>query len=82
IGAKTLRALALISDLVYGAEPSWKDPVKYSFCVGGKDGIPFQVDKRVYNSSIEILKNAVEDAKIGKTEKYNALKRLSQFVSA
>ena len=27
VGPKTIRALALISDLIYGDEPSWKDPV-------------------------------------------------------
>lgn len=79
IGAKTLRALALVSDLVYGSEASWKDPVKYSFCVGGKDGIPFPVDREVYDSTIEILRGAVEEAKIGRSERYRALRRLSQF---
>jgi hypothetical protein len=80
IGAKTLRALALLSDLLYGAEPSWKDPARYSFAHGGKDGIPFPVDKQVYDSTIEILRDAVESAKIGEMEKYHALKRLADFV--
>lgn len=82
VGAKSLRALALLSDLLYGTEPSWKDPVKYSFGHGGKDGIPFPVDREVYDSTIDILRNAVEDARVGRSEKYNALKRLSEFAGA
>ncbi len=80
MGPKSIRALALISDLVYGAAPSWRDPVKYSFAHGGKDGFPYPVDRETYDRSIEILKNAVEDAKIEKKEKYQAIKRLERFV--
>jgi hypothetical protein len=79
IGAKSLRALALLSDLLYGTAPSWKDPVKYSFAHGGKDGIPYPVDRQVYDSTIDILRNAVEDAKLGENERYHALKRLAEF---
>ncbi len=79
IGSKSLRALALISQLIYGSEVSWEDPVKYSFAHGGKDGIPFPVNKKVYDSSIRTLKEALESAEIGKKEKLNALKKLSKF---
>lgn len=80
LGAKSIRALALISKLVYGSEPSWRDPVKFSFCMGGKDGYPFEVDRQTYDKSIEILKTAVENAKIGNKEKLFALKRLQDFL--
>jgi hypothetical protein len=76
VGAKTLRALALISEITYGTPASWKDPVKFSFAHGGKDGHPYPVNRRVYDQSIEILRKSLERAKIERTEKDNALKRL------
>jgi len=80
IGPATVRALALISELIYDEKPSWKDPVRYSFCVGGKDGVPFPVDRTTYDETIEILENAVKQAKVGGKEKINAIKRLSNFL--
>jgi hypothetical protein len=80
VGPKTIRALALLSDLIYGEKPSWKDPVKYSFAHGGKDGTPFPVDRKVYDESIEILKNAIEEAKLGDYEKTLAIKRLKNYL--
>ena len=81
VGAKTIRALALISELVYGCELSWKDPVKYSFAFGGKDKIPYPIDKKHYDKTIEIMKNAIKNAKVGNKEKLFAIKRLSSFYS-
>ncbi len=80
IGAKGLRSLALVSKLVYGAEPDWKDPVKYSFAHGGKDGIPYPVNRKVYDESIEFLRNALIEAKTEKNEKMKALKRLERLI--
>ncbi|MEM3061377.1 MAG: DUF763 domain-containing protein, partial [Candidatus Bathyarchaeia archaeon] len=76
IGPATVRGLALISDLIFGQPPSWKDPAKFSFAFGGKDGIPFPVDKESMDKSIEILLNAIYEAKIGRREKLSAIKRL------
>ncbi len=81
MGPKKIRALALISDLVYGAESSWKDPVKYSFTHGGKDGFPYPVDRKVYDNSISTLKMSLEDAKLERKERYNAIKRLESFIN-
>lgn len=80
IGPKKIRALALISDLVYGAAPSWKDPVKYSFTHGGKDGYPYPVNREVYDNSIQTLKDALYEAKIDNKDKYNAIKRLEKLM--
>jgi len=80
IGPSTVRALALISDLIYGAKPSWKDPVKYSFAVGGKDGVPFPVDRKAMDESVDVLKKCIEDAKIGNREKLKNLERLQSFI--
>jgi hypothetical protein len=80
VGAATVRGLALIAELIYGEKPSWKDPVKYSFAYGGKDGVPYPVDRKAMDESIEILKRAVEDAKVGDAEKLKALNRLRVFI--
>jgi hypothetical protein len=76
VGAKTLRALSLISELVYDVPVSLRDPARYSFAHGGKDGIPYPVDRKSYDKSIEILHQALERAKVGDTEKIAAFKRL------
>ena len=81
IGPKKIRALALISDLVYGEPASWKDPVKYSFTHGGKDGFPYPVDREVYDHSIETIKEALDMARIKKDDKLKAIKRLDDFIS-
>ncbi len=80
LGARSIRALALLGDLVYGVEPSWRDPAKYSFAHGGKDGFPYPVDRRTYDKSIEILRTAVEHAKLGNKEKLHAIKQLNKFL--
>ena len=81
IGPKKIRALALISDLVYGEPASWKDPVKYSFTHGGKDGFPYPVDQEVYDHSIDTMRDAIEQARLKKDEKLKAIKRLDDFIS-
>ena len=63
VGPATVRALALISDLIYGEKPSWRDPVKFSFAFGGKDGVPYPVGKHTMDETTEILSNAVKEAK-------------------
>jgi len=80
VGAKTIRGLALVSELVYGTGASWKDPVKFSFAYGGKDGIPRPVDKKEMDESTQILRDAVRNAKIGDREKLSAIKRLNKFI--
>jgi hypothetical protein len=76
VGAQTIKALALISDLIYGEPPSWKDPVEYSFAVGGKDGVPFPVDTKAMDESINIIQEGIHQATIGNKEKLSALQRL------
>jgi hypothetical protein len=76
VGPSTIRALALVSDLIYGDKPSWTDPVKFTFAHGGKDGVPKPVDLSTYESSIEMLEDAIKQAQIGNKEKLSALRRL------
>lgn len=78
VGPKTIRALALISELIYGTKLSWEDPAKYSFAHGGKDGYPYPVDRKEYDKSIEILKEAILKAKLGNREKLEAIRRLTE----
>ncbi|MGC9058381.1 MAG: DUF763 domain-containing protein [Candidatus Nanoarchaeia archaeon] len=78
-GPKHVRALALIANLIYGAELSWQDPAKYSFAHGGKDGIPYPVDKELYDASIVTLQEAIKQAKLSQKEKFLALKQLQNF---
>lgn len=80
VGPKTIRALASISELIYNAPASREDPVKYSFAHGGKDGIPYPVDRKTYDESIDILGKAVRKAKIGHYEKLHALRRLQNSI--
>jgi len=77
VGPKTIRALALVSELVHGKAPSFDDPVRFSFAHGGKDGHPYPVDRKTYDVSIGILKDAVNLSKVGRGEKLQALKRLN-----
>jgi hypothetical protein len=76
VGPKTLRALALIGELLYGARPSFRDPARYSFAHGGKDGFPYPVDRNIYNESIAFLESAIKKAKIGENERLKALRKL------
>jgi len=78
VGPKTVRALSLISELVYGVPVSFRDPARYSFAHGGKDGHPFPVDRQTYDRSIEFLAQAVNKARIDNTEKRQALSRLNE----
>jgi uncharacterized protein len=80
VGPATVRGLALVAELIYGQEPSWEDPVKFSFAYGGKDGVPYPVDRKAMDESVLILKKAVEEAKIGEAEKLRSLQGLRRFV--
>jgi hypothetical protein len=82
VGPATVRGLALVAELIYGEKASWTDPVKFSFAYGGKDGVPFPVDRRAMDESIQVLRQAVEAAKVGDKEKTRSLRRLRQFVPA
>jgi hypothetical protein len=79
VGAKTIRALSLISELVHGVPPSYQDPARYSFAHGGKDGIPYPVDRKTYDRSIELLRTAIGKTKLGIKEKNEAEGRLRRL---
>jgi len=76
VGARTVRALALVAEVVHGAPSRFTDPARFAFAHGGKDRHPFPVPIRVYDHTISVLKSAVSNAKIGKDDQLHALKRL------
>ncbi|MGC2783006.1 MAG: DUF763 domain-containing protein [Roseiarcus sp.] len=76
VGARTVRALAMVAEVVHGAPYRFTDPARFSFAHGGKDRHPFPVPLKVYDETIAIMKTAVEKAKLGQDDKLAALKRL------
>lgn len=80
IGPATVRGLALVSQLIYGKEVSWKEPIRYSYAYGGKDGVPRPVDKKAMDESIKTLKAFIEQARLKNKEKLSALRRLKGIV--
>lgn len=76
VGPKTIRALALVSEVIYGAHPSYEDPARYSFAHGGKDGTPFFIDRPTYDQTIEVMKEVVRKTNLSVYEKDKLLRRL------
>ncbi len=79
VGPKTLRALSLMAELVYGAKRSFRDPARFSFAHGGKDGYPYPVDRQSYDQSIAFLRELVNSSNIGHSGKKRAFERLKAF---
>jgi hypothetical protein len=76
VGQRTVRALALVAEVVHGAPCRFADPARFSFAHGGKDRHPFPVPLRVYDQTIDVLKSAVRNARLGRDEELAALERL------
>ena len=79
LGPKSLRALALTAELIYGAPASTRDPARFAFAHGGKDGTPHPVDRAAYDTTIDVLHRALSRAKVDHPERASALKRLMTF---
>jgi uncharacterized protein len=79
VGGRTLRALALVSEIIYGTPASTRDPARFSFAHGGKDGFPYPVDTGTYDKTVDVLRAAVNRAGIDRSERVQALKRLVKF---
>jgi uncharacterized protein len=78
VGARTVRALAMVAEVVHGTPYRFADPARFSFAHGGKDRHPFPVPLRVYDQTIQVLKTAIQNAKLGREEELAALKRLDE----
>ncbi|NHJ15251.1 MAG: DUF763 domain-containing protein [Candidatus Thorarchaeota archaeon] len=79
MGPATVRGLSLVSELIFGSEPSWSDPVRLTFAFGGKDGVPFPVLRKAYDQAIAFMEEAVNEAKMGRREKVKSLRQLRKF---
>jgi hypothetical protein len=80
LGPRTLQSLVLVSEVIHGTPSRFRDPARFSFAHGGKDGHPFPVPLRVYDQSIGVLRQAVDHAKLGQTDKVEAIRCLDRFV--
>jgi hypothetical protein len=76
VGPRTIQSLALVSEIIHGTPSRFSDPARFSFAHGGKDGHPFPVPTAVYDDTIQLLQTAVEKAKIGDSDKNQAIKNL------
>ena len=81
VGPRTLQSLTLVSEVIHGTPSRFKDPARFSFAHGGKDGHPFPVPIKVYDQTIATLQYAVEKAKLGFSEKAEAIKKLHEIAS-
>jgi len=76
LGPSTIRALALVAALIHGARIDWRDPLKFTFAVGGKDGVPKPISKRTFDQVIRFMREVLEAAEVEKDERMAALRRL------
>src|SRR3954471_11257189 len=78
VGARTVRSLAMVAEVVHGAPYRFSDPARFSVAQGGKDRHPFPVPLTVYDRTIDVLKTAVMKARLGQSEALAAIKRLDE----
>jgi len=78
VGARTVRALAMVAEVLHGAPCRFADPARFSLAHGGKDRHPYPVPLKVYDETIEVLKTAVANAKLGNEERLDAICRLDR----
>jgi len=79
VGPRTLQSLTLVSEVIHGTPSRFKDPARFAFAHGGKDGHPFPVPLKVYDETIATLQAAVHKSKLGQTDKQEAIKALTKF---
>ena len=80
LGPRTLQSLALVVEVVHGAPSRFKDPARFAFAHGGKDGHPHPVPLKTYDESLNFLRTSLDAAKVGDTEKIDGFRRLERFV--
>jgi hypothetical protein len=81
LGPQALRSLSLVAELIYQAPASRRDPAAYSFAHGGKDGHPYRVNRALYDANLERLRETIGRARIGHTDKVEALRALGNFTA-
>jgi hypothetical protein len=80
LGPRTLQSLALVAEVIYGTPSRFSDPARFSFAHGGKDAHPFPVPLKTYDQSISVLRNSLDAAKVGWSDKMKGMERLNRFV--
>lgn len=80
VGPKTIRALSLVSEIIYGAKPSYEDPARYSFAHGGKDGTPYFPSRLAMDRTIGLLEKGIKKSKVSLREKVAAQKRYEKIL--
>jgi hypothetical protein len=78
VGARTVASVAFVAEVLHGAPCRFRDPARFSLAHGGKDGQPFPVPLKVYDETIAVLKRAVTNARLGRREELDAIRRLDQ----
>ena len=76
VGPRTLKALAMASEIIHGDSTRFQDPARFAFAVGGKDGRPHPIDTESFDEAVNMLQDSVRQSKLGEKDKSNALKRL------
>ncbi len=76
IGPRTLKSLAMVSEVVHGDASRFEDPARFSFAIGGKDGRPHPIDTKAMDETIDMLQTSVDKSKLGDKDKSRAIKRL------
>ena len=79
MGPRALQSIALVSEVIYGTPSRFDDPARFSFAHGGKDGHPFPVPVKVFDETITTLQTAIHRARIGNSDKMQAIKKLSEL---
>jgi hypothetical protein len=77
VGPRTIQSLTLVSEVIHGTPSRFKDPARFAFAHGGKDGHPFPVPVKVYDETIHTLQTAIHKSKLGQTDKQQAIKSLT-----
>lgn len=81
VGPKTIRALSLVAEIIYGAKPSYEDPARYTFSVGGKDGTPYFVDRVTYDKTLAVIERGIKKSLVSLKEKTEAQARLQKLTA-
>jgi hypothetical protein len=81
VGPRTIQSLALVSEVIHGTPSRFKDPARFSFAHGGKDGHPFPVPTKVYDETINTLQTAIHKSKLGQADKSNTIKKLHEIAA-
>ena len=76
VGPKTLKALAMASEVIHGDATRFEDPARFSFAVGGKDGRPHPMDTKAMRETVDMLRDSVDKSKLDQKDKSSAIKRL------